>query len=350
VKILLLQLKRIGDLILTTPVIRCLRGEFPDARVALVVDSSCAALLDSISVDERWIYTKGEGLRGVFGRGPNAWLKHGLSAFRADWALDFTGTDRSAYLSTFSLSRRRVTFQRFKKRALRRFLYTDFVGSSVSERHTADHYTDLLAPLGIQVENVPLDLRLRAEDMVKARALLAKEGVAGTYAVVHAGTARPEKYWLPERWADVIGFLHAEFGLISVLTGSRDPIEQGHLSRIKSLLHCEHVDLSGKTNLLTLAAVIKGAKFLCGVDTAAIHLADAMGTPALVLFGPTNPYHWRPRHARSAILRAGTRPPFMPQQKGGPMEDILVDPVIEGLRELLTDRATSELDTDCDGR
>jgi ADP-heptose:LPS heptosyltransferase len=335
VKILLLQLKRIGDLILTTPAIRCLREQFPHARLALVVDSSCAGLLDAIAVDERWIYQKGGGLRGAFGWGPDAWLKHGLLAFDADWTLDFTGTDRSAFLSTFSLSRRRVTFQRFRKKPLRKYLYTDFVTSSVSERHTADHYTDLLGPLGVQRENVSLDLRLRAEDFARARALLANAHVADAYVVVHAGAARPEKFWLPERWADFIGFLHAEFGLMSVLTGSLDPNEREHLSRIKSILRCKYIDVSGKTDLPGLAAVIKGAKLLCGVDTAAIHLADAMKTPSLVLFGPTNPYHWRPRHARAVILRAGTRPPFTPRQKGGPMEDISVASVIEGVKELL---------------
>jgi ADP-heptose:LPS heptosyltransferase len=350
VKILLLQLKRIGDLILTTPAIWCLREQFPHARLALVADSSCAGLLDSIAVDERWIYKKGGGLRGLVGRGPNAWLKHGLLAFGADWALDFTGTDRSAYLSTLSFSRRRVTFQRFRKKPLRKYLYTDFVKSSVSERHTADHYTDLLGPLGVQRENVPLDLRLHPEDFARARALLAHAGVAESYAVVHAGTARPEKYWLPERWADVIGFLHAEFGLVSVLTGSEDPHEREHLSRIKSILRCKCIDVSGKTDLLGLAAVIKGARLLCGVDTAAIHLADAMNTPSLVLFGPTNPYHWRPRHARSVILRSRTQPPLTPQQRGGPMEDIPVASVIESLKELLADRASSELDPGHGGR
>jgi ADP-heptose:LPS heptosyltransferase len=335
VKILLLQLKRIGDLILTTPAIRCLREEFPHARLALVVDFSCAGLLDTIAVDERWIYKKGSGLRGAFGWGANAWLKHGLRAFDADWTLDFTGTDRSAFLSTFSLSRRRVTFQRFRKKPLRKYLYTDFVTSSISERHTADHYTDLLRPLGVQRENVSLDLRLRAEDSARACALLANAHAPDTYVVVHAGAARPEKYWLPGRWADIIGFLHAEFGLISVLTGSRDPSEREHLSRIKSLLRCDCIDISGRTDLPGLAAVIKGARLLCGVDTAAIHLADAMNTPSVVLFGPTNPYHWRPRHARSVILRAGTRPPFTPKQKGGPMEDISIASVIESVKELL---------------
>ena len=288
----------------------------------LVVDSSCAGLLDSVAVDERWIYRRGGGLRGLVGRGSNAWLRRGLLVSGADWSLDFSGTDRSTYLSTLSLAKRRVTFERFRRKPLRKYLYTDFVTSSVSERHTADHYTDLLRPLGVQRENVSLDLRLPEKSLAGARVLLADAGVPEAYVVVHAGTARPEKYWRPERWADVIGFLHDEFGLISVLTGSRDPGEREHLARIKSALRCKHVDLSGMTGLLELAGVIKGAKLLCGVDTAAVHLADAMNTPSLALFGPTNPYHWRPRHAKSVILRARTRPPFTPQQKGGPMEDI----------------------------
>jgi heptosyltransferase III len=335
VKILLLQLKRIGDLILTTPAIRCLRDAFPHARLALIADSSSASLLDSIAVDERWLYHKGAGLRGLTGRGPNAWLKNGLLAFRPDWAMDFTGTDRSAYLSALSRSRRRVTFERFRKKPLRRFIFSDFVKSSVSERHTADHYTDLLAPLGVKRDHVPLDLRLSGEDLAAGRELLKNAGVIGPYAVVHAGTARPEKYWVAERWADVICFLRAEYGLVCVLTGSQDPAEQDHLSEIRSLLRFDCIDLSGKTDLPCLAAVIKGAKLFCGVDTAAMHLADAMTTPCLALFGPTNPYHWRPRHARSVILRARTPMPFTPRQEGGPMREISTASAVEGVRELL---------------
>jgi ADP-heptose:LPS heptosyltransferase len=338
VKILLLQLKRIGDLILTTPAIRCLRDQFPDARLALVADSSCASLLDSIAVDERWTYTKGAGSSGLFGRGPNAWLGQCLLASGADWVLDFTGTDRSAFLATFSFSKRRVTFEKFRRRAFRQYLYTDFVHSSVRERHTADHYTDLLVPLGVHRENVSLDLRLSDQHLAEARALLAKAGAPDAYVVIHAGTARLEKFWLPKRWAEVITFLHTKFGLTTVLTGSRDAKEHEHLSELKSLLRCRYVDLAGKTDLGVLAAIIKGAELLCGVDTAAIHLADAMNTPSLVLFGPTNPYHWRPRHAKSAIVRSRTTPPFTPEQTGGPMEVISVDSVIESLRNLFHEK------------
>ncbi|HEY5743898.1 MAG TPA: glycosyltransferase family 9 protein [Terrimicrobiaceae bacterium] len=334
-KILLLQLKRIGDLVLTTPAVRCLREAFPQARLALVVDSSCASLVQAIAVDECWVYHKGDGLRGLVGRGSNAWLKNCLFGMGADWALDFTGTDRSAWLSAISFSQRRVTFRRFRTKPLRAFLYTDFVKSAVRERHTADHYTDLLAPLGIQRERVPLDLRLKAEDVEAARLLLARSGISDRYVAVHPGTARAEKYWLPERWAHLIDFLHAEYGLRCVLTGSRDGAEQDHLSKITSLLQGDFIDISGKTDLPMLAAVIGDASLLCGVDTAAIHLADAVGTPSLALFGPTNPFHWCPRHTRSVVLRAQTNPPFIAEQNGGPMEDISVASAIQGVRELL---------------
>jgi heptosyltransferase III len=335
VRILLLQLKRIGDLILTTPAIRCLREAFPQAQLALVVDSSCATLLDSIAVDERWIYHKGDGLKGLAGIGSNAWLKLQFMPFRPDWALDFTGGDRSAFLSLLSRSKRRATFQRFRKRPLRKLIYSDFVKSSVIERHTADHYTDLLKPLGIERDNVPLEVHLTEEACASARILLASAGIRDSYAVIHAGTARPEKYWSVERWAEVIDFLHAERGLVSVLTGSRDPLEQQHLSQIKSYLHCHAVDLSGKTTLASLGAIIKSARMFCGVDTAAMHLADAMRTPCVALFGPTNPYNWLPRHTRSVILRAGTPLPFGPRQNGGPMLEISAASAINALKEIL---------------
>ena len=334
-KILLVQLKRIGDLILTTPSVRCLREAFPHADLALIADSSCASLLSSIAVDERWIYHKGGGLKGMVGWGSNAWLKHRLLPFRPDWTLDFTGSDRAAYLSALSRSKRRVTFQRFRKKALRKFIYTDLVKSSVIERHTADHYTDLLQPLGIARENVPLDLHLPEEAFASARALLATAGVRSPYAVIHAGTARREKYWSAERWAQIIDFLHAERGLVSVLTGSNDPVERQHLSEIKSPLRCHAVDLSAKTDLASLGAVIKGARLFCGVDTAAMHLADAMKTPCVALFGPTNPFHWMPRHTRSVVLRAGASLPFAPRQEGDPMLAISADATMKALKEVL---------------
>jgi len=333
VKILLLQLKRIGDLILTTPAIHCLREAYPKAHLTLVVDASCRGLVEAVSVDEVWVHDKKAGWGGCLGRGPNAWITWDLPRSRGDACLDFTGTDRSAWLALASRSQKKISFARFQKKVARRFVFTDFVDSSVRERHTADHYTDLLRPLGIVRDGEPLDLRIPDPATQKVRDLLQAGGVQGAFVVVHAGTAREEKYWRPERWASVMTELAAA-GQQIVLTGSRDPEEQAHLQAIKKAFSGPCLDLSGKTNLVELAAVVRGAALFCGVDTAAMHLAEAMGTPIVALFGPTNPFHWRPRNAGAIILRAETKEPFTPGQKGGPMEAISVEAVLEAVRKL----------------
>ncbi len=336
-KILILQLKRIGDLILTTPAIRCLREQVPNAHLTLVTESSCRGLVEAIPVDETWVYQRGEALSGHLGHGPNAWIQKKLMGSRPDYCLDFTGTDRSAWFAYASGAQRRITFARFRKKFLRSTVYTDFVDSPVSDRHTADHYTDLLQPLGIACKNIPLDLRVPESASAQASAHLAALGITGAYAVIHAGTARPEKYWSADHWVQVIDFLDQHYGLTSVLTGSTDPDEQAHLAMIKKATNGKVADVSGKTSLLELAAIIQKARIFCGVDTAALHLADAMKTPAVALFGPTNPFHWQPRHTSAVILRARTSLPFRPGQKGGAMSDILPETVTAALQTLLKD-------------
>lgn len=322
-KILLVQLKRIGDLILTTPAIRCLREAFPQAHITLLVDSSCRGLLPAIGVDEVFIHDKRTG---------NGWMRR-LPALRPDWGLDFSGTDRAMFFCVLSRARRRVNFLRFREKFLRRFLYTDFVESSVRHRHTADHYTDLLRPLGITRENVPLSLNLPKKESTDS--LLGSRGAKSPYAVIHAGTARPEKYWLPERWAAVADLLHERHGLLPVFTGATAPDEVAHLAAVRAGMKSFSVDLAGATDLAGLAGVIAGAQVFCGVDTAAMHLADAVHTPTVALFGPTNPCQWRPRHTRAVVLRADTREPFDVKQKGGPMEHISMAQVGEALEKLL---------------
>ncbi|MEX1118874.1 MAG: glycosyltransferase family 9 protein [Terrimicrobiaceae bacterium] len=318
-KILVLQLKRIGDLILTTPALALLKEQFPEAEITLLTEKSCAGILPVIS-----------GVRG-FARGQEGFWKAAMTGY--DVCLDFTGTDRSALLTVLSRAKMRATFARFQKKFPHRLAYTQFLDSSVRKRHTADHYTDLLGVLGIPRENEPLHLSLPPTIVQTAKGLTPNS----TYAVIHAGTARPEKYWLPERWAEVATFLAKDHGLQILLTGSTDPSELSHLAAIRDAITKDItvLDLSGKTGLPEVAAVIQGASIFCGVDTAAMHLADAVLTPTVALFGPTNPFHWRPRHTRSVVVRSRTAEPFTPEQKGGEMTEISTERVIAAASDLL---------------
>lgn len=317
-RVLVIQLKRIGDLILTTPALSVLREECPAAEVTVLAGGSCAGLLPMIPATRAFAL----GEPGFW-----SWVRS-----RYDCCLDFTGTDRSALFSILSRAPLRATFKRFGKKFRHRIASNIFVDSSVRERHTADHYTDLLQALQIRREGVPL--------WIEAPPLTPKVAdrlPAGRYLVLHAGTARPEKYWLAPRWAEVARALAARFGLGIVLTGSQDPHEQSHIREILGhLAPVPCLDLSGATSLAELAAIIRGAALFCGVDTAAMHLADAAGVPLVALFGPTNPFHWRPRCARSIVLRAGVTPPFYPGQQGAPLDAIPVEDVVAAGISLLS--------------
>jgi ADP-heptose:LPS heptosyltransferase len=318
-RVLILQLKRIGDVLLTTPVIAALRAHAPDCHITLALDAGTSALATALGADR------------VLVRGRDFW--RGLAGGGFDVCLDLTGNDRSALAALVSRAPRRITWSRFAKKPLRRVVYTEFVESSVKTRHTADHHTDLLRALGIAAEGIPMTLALPEDARAEAAAALSE--VREPFAVVHPGTARPEKYWLPARWAEVISTLREEHGLTVVLTGSNAPEERAHLDAIQAALPESCVEFAGKLSLLGSAAVLERARLVCAVDSAPVHFADALGRPVIALFGPTNPFHWRPRRATARLVTAAEVAEITPDYPKAPMSDIRVEPVLDAVRELL---------------
>jgi ADP-heptose:LPS heptosyltransferase len=110
-------------------------------------------------------------------------------------------------------------------------------------------------------------------------------------------------------------------------------------------VHQEIIDLSGKTNLLTLAGLIDQARLLVTVDSAPMHLAAATRTPQVALFGPTNPFHWRPRESPALILQGKSGAPvteFVPAQPRFAMSQISTEAVISAMDSLLSLRAAAQ--------
>lgn len=99
------------------------------------------------------------------------------------------------------------------------------------------------------------------------------------------------------------------------------------------------VNLAGKIDLPTFAAVIARARLCVSCDTGAVHLAAAFRTPQIALFGPTNPFHWRPRHERALVLSAAQPDApltaYHPRMKGAPMDGISTELVIRAIDSLL---------------
>ena len=340
--ILLIQLKRIGDLVLTTPAIAALRAKFPEAKLTLVISRECAALVPAlVGVDQTLIMRRGLSDAGKF-----------FSVLRQkfDYCIDFTRNDRSASLAFLSRAKKRIVSVRVKRRTkIRRRAYNEFVEHRMRDMHTIDYNLSLLEPLEIVDASPALHLNLPADAREKAEALRQHAKIDNQFIVFHPGSARVEKFWEPDRWAEVIEHARTKWELDCVLTGGSSTLEQRHLARIEAKLpfnasHSEAatgsiVDLSGKTDLLTLTALIAQARLVVTVDSAPMHLAAATQTPQVVLFGPTNPFHWRPRESPALILQGESGTPieeFVPKQFRSAMKLISTQAVIDAMDSLLS--------------
>jgi ADP-heptose:LPS heptosyltransferase len=319
-RILCLQLKRIGDAILTAPALAALREAHPLAQLTLVLHGPSGGLGPAFAAaDEVLVYAPARPNLALWGRV----ITGGWSA-----CYDFTGTDRSAVMARMSRAGRVFGYRRLvEKRAWRADGYTDLVDASVRDLHTVDFH---LALTGLPTPEdtgfvIPRGKRSRATGLP-----------TGEFCVVHPGTARREKYWPPERWAEVIAHLPWPV----VLTGSADPEEQAHLSAIRNALGPgtpTPQDLSGSLTLLQLAAVIARARLVLSVDSAAMHLAAMARRPQVALFGPTNPFHWRPRHPLARVLLASgeAAEAVGPRHTAAPMDALSTAPVLAAIDALL---------------
>ncbi len=331
--ILVLELKRIGDIVMILPALSALRAAFPEARISLCMMEGYRELLPGIPmVDEALLYRRKSLNLGLLSR---------LVCGKWDVCLDYTGNDRAALFALLSRARRRITYLHTRRYPHRAWAYNELVDSSVTLVHTIDRHLDLLAPLGIQRDPhaipAPVPLALPPEADLEVTELLRQEGIEGPFAVIHPGTTRAEKFWEPENWAAIIDHIQGERGLPCVVTGSKAPYEQAHLAAIRARVRTPFHDLSGRHGLLTLAAFIRRAALLLSMDSAPVHIGSTFGTPQISLFGQTNPSVWRPRHPRSIILFAGHPGPlteFSPRVTPQPLKDLPVETVISAIAQL----------------
>jgi heptosyltransferase III len=333
--ILVFQFKRIGDLILTTPALSALRQLYPAAKITLLIDENARDLIPALStVNET----------RVFRRKDASWIWRSFAQTAPNLSLDFTGNDRSALATFVSKATRRVGFSSLARHRLRSWIYTDLVQSSVREQHTVDHYLDLVRFLGPVSQGDQPSLTLPASISRSADSLRRELGIPQQYFVVHPGSVRPEKYWMPERWAEMIRAAAHNLQIPVVLTGGKQTLEREHVRAIREKVgsSVRTFDLTGRLDFLLSAAIIRDAKLFLGVDTAGAHVAAAFEVPQLVLFGPTNPFHWYSRHPLAKSVRAGfgcEYAPAQPREQGRPMSELSTETVSCAMKALLADMA-----------
>jgi lipopolysaccharide heptosyltransferase II len=174
--------------------------------------------------------------------------------------------------------------------------------------HEAKLFLRVGAALGVPTHDAPLRFVPTTDDHARAAELWQQAGLRGSRvaAVFPGGGRNPgmvldAKRWPPARYAALADRLHADHGLAVVLAGSDD--DRPVTATVQRLMHAPAVDLAGRTGFGTLGAIFARCALFAGNDCGPMHLAAALGTPVLAIFGPTDPAVYGPLSPRSVALR-----------------------------------------------
>ncbi|HRP07599.1 MAG TPA: glycosyltransferase family 9 protein [Gemmatimonadales bacterium] len=297
-RILLVRFSSIGDIVLTTPVIRAIRQRHPDAHIAMVVREDMADLvrhnprLDQVIT---WQH-----------RSPLGPLVERIR--QTDWThrLDLHGSLRSRRLRLMVGGE----WQGYPKHRIRRTALIATgrrMGGSLG--HVVERYAEAAASLGITLDDLPAELFVSVEAEEKARAFLAGHGLGRQRRLVALvpGAAHFTKRWPPEYWTDLAARLSVKDDLV-ILGG---PAEREVAATMVAAAGRAAASAAGDFSLLGSAALLRQSAAAVAGDTGLMHMATAVGTPVIALYGPgVEEFGFFPWRARSRVLQIdiGCRP------------------------------------------
>ena len=345
---LVIKLRHHGDVLLTSPVLSVLKAQAPQCEVDALIYADTAPMLEGHPalaqlhlIDRNW---KKQGLLAQ-ARAEGALLQ-ALRSRRYDLIVHLTEHRRGAWLTRLLQPRWSVAPRLRRRSGFWTKSFTHLISyPGHALRHTVERNLDGLRRIGIhplpEARGLTLVPGVAAEQRVDE--LLLRHGLqAGNFIHVHPGSRWLFKCWPAERMAALLDQLAAS-GHRLVLTGAPEANERAMIEQIKDRLRVPVVDLSGQLSLKELAALTGRAKLFVGVDSAPMHMAAAMGTPVVVLFGPSGEKEWGPWMTRHRIVTTShsCRPCGLDGCGGGKVSDCLdtlpVESVLAACHELLID-------------
>jgi heptosyltransferase-1 len=287
-RFLIVRLGALGDVVHAIPVAAALRRAFPDARVDWLVSAKHREILDLVPVIDRRLVINDRG-DASGGTSPLSAIGE-LRRSRYDVAIDLQGLIKSAVLARASGAPRVVGFSsRYARERAARLFYTEAhdpgrggLYDPRETRHVVDINLGLLTRLGIDspAREFPID------DVDSDAARRVQEQAAGRYALLNPGAAWPNKRWPPERLAAIAAELRSRHGLTSIVLWG--PGEEALAAAVVAGAAGAAV-LSPKTSIADLVALARRASVMVSGDTGPTHIAAALGTPIVGIYGPTRP-------------------------------------------------------------
>ena len=308
-RILITRTDRIGDVVLSTPVIRNLRRAFPGAYLGMMVRPEHRELVEgNPDLNAVILYDKACAEKGIAG---NLRFARRLGEHRFDTALILHSTHRVILAAWLAGIRRRIGYARRLP-----WLLTDAIPDVKREgnRHELEYNLDLLRFLGVESRERALFVPTRPEQEQAVEAFLRRQGIHGEkpLVILHPGASCPSKRWPAARFAAVGDRLTQELGARVMVIAGPDGVAQGEavLRRMRE----KAVGALARFSLGELVCLFRRAACVVSNDSGPVHLAGAAGTPVVSIFGRwgggLSPTRWGPTGPNGVVLHhdVGCRP------------------------------------------
>lgn len=286
-RILLIKPGAIGDLLQLTPLIRKLKTAFPNSEITLLLGSSATATLFRYNphIQETLVYDK-KGKDQSHTPLLKLWKK--LRERKFDLVINFQRSNLKTWvLATAAFPCRVLVYHKAKDPAI----------------HVVDNYLATIAPLGLDSADRTLELSFGKDDGQFADDLFSLSGFGRTPVVaLNPGASHAVNRWSTERFATLADLLADRLGIKVLLVGGAQDsaLAQDIVSRART----KPLDITGKASLLQLGALLKKCALLVSGDTGPLHLATAVGTRVIALFGAADPARTGPVGAGHRVIQA----------------------------------------------
>ncbi|MBU1154020.1 glycosyltransferase family 9 protein [bacterium] len=273
-KILIVKLGSIGDVIHSLPFLKALRDKYPKSFIAWTVESKAYPILEGhSSIDEIILFDR----RNILN-----YLRK-IRSYRFDLVIDLQRLLKSGLITYLSKAKNRLGFD--KKRCKEyNYLFTNLKIPSFSDnKHIIYQYLEFADYLGIKDVKIKYDLFIpdltrKYKDIIKDRR---------SKLIINIGASKKANIWFPELFAELIETIKEQYKFNLILTGGAS--DRTLAKEIKDLTNVDYINLVGKTTLKELAFIIKNGHLYIGCDTGPTHLAVAVNTPVIGLYGSSNP-------------------------------------------------------------
>jgi heptosyltransferase I len=314
------MMSAIGDAVHVLPVINAIKRHQASSRITWVLQPGPASLVRGHpAVDDIVVFDRDRGARAFTD------VRRELHSREFDLLLNLQVYLKAGFVTAMSGAKVRLGFDAARARDMNWLFTTNRIPAS-PVKHVQDQYFEFLSELGVAWEPIEWNLGPWPEELEMQREW--RESVGEQYGAIVVATSKPDKDWIPERWASVVDLLQRQYGLRSVLVGGNSSREVEAADRIATKASSKPINALG-SGLRKLVSILDASSLVIAPDTGPLHMSVGLDKPVISLIGYSDPRRTGPyRKFHELIIDAyhdpGETGPVTMQTRSGRMERITV--------------------------